>query len=101
MDTLQRIQQLMEQRGWTEYRLAKESDLPLSTVTNMFRRKTAPTIPTLETICAGFGISLSQFFAQEEHLVELTDEQLGMFQQWTALTKRQKELIAELIENMK
>lgn len=101
MDTLQKIQKLMEQRGWTEYRLAKESNLPVSTVTNMFHRQTAPTIPTLEMICSGFGITLSQFFAEQEFLVELTNEQLSMFRQWSALTKRQKELIAELIDNMK
>ena len=62
MDTLQRIHQLMEQRGWTEYKLAKEAQLPLSTITNMFRRQTAPTIPTLEMVCQGFGISIADFF---------------------------------------
>lgn len=101
MDTLKKIQQLMEQRGWTEYKLAKEANLPLSTVTNMFRRQTAPTIPTLELICGGFGITLSQFFTEQECLVELTEEQMRMFRQWAALTKSQKQLIADLIDNMK
>lgn len=101
MDALKRVQQFMEQRGWTEYRLAKETGLPLSTITNMFRRQTAPTIPTLEIICQGLGITLSQFFAQEDNMVELTNEQLAMFHQWATLTKRQKELVAELINNMK
>lgn len=101
MDALKRIQQLMEQRGWTEYKLAKEANLPLSTVTNMFRRQTAPTIPTLELICGGFGITLSQFFSEQERLVELTEEQMRMFRQWAALTKPQKQLIADLIDNMK
>lgn len=101
MDTLQKIQQLMAQRGWTEYKLAKEANLPLSTVTNMFRRQTAPTIPTLELICGGFGMTLAQFFAEQERLVELTEEQMRMFRQWAALTKTQKQLIADLIDNMK
>lgn len=101
MDALKRIHQLMEQREWTEYRLAKETGLPLSTITNMFRRQTAPTIPTLEMICQGMGITLSQFFTEESKMVELTDEQLSMFQRWTTLTKRQKELVAELIDSMK
>lgn len=101
MDTLKRVHQLMEQRGWTEYRLAKETGLPLSTITNMFRRQTAPTIPTLEMICQGMGITLSQFFTEENNMVELTEEQHSMFQRWATLTKRQKELVAELIDNMK
>ena len=101
MDTLRRIRRLMNQRGWTEYQLAKVAGLSQSTITNMFRRQTAPTIPTLERICQGMGITLSQFFAEENGLVELTGEQLVMFQRWAALTKRQKELVAELIDNMK
>lgn len=101
MDALERVRRLMDERGWTEYRLAKESGLPLSTITNMFRRRTAPTIPTIETLCRGFGITLSQFFAEREQFVELTDEQYAMFLRWSSLTRRQKELISELIENMK
>ncbi len=101
MDALERVRQMMDERHWTEYRLSKETGLPLSTITNMFRRQNAPTIPTLEMICRGFGITLSQFFAQQSNLVELTQEQLAMFQRWATLTKEQKALIAQLIDNMK
>ena len=38
MNTQKRIKQLMEERGWTDYRLAKEANLSHSTVTNMFNR---------------------------------------------------------------
>ena len=101
MDVLERIRGYMDARGWTEYRLAKEAGLPYSTVSNMYLRHTAPSIPTLEAICRGFGISLAQFFAEPGESVELDDEQLEMFRQWARLTRRQKELIAELIQNMK
>lgn len=101
MDTLERIRQFMEVRNWTEYKLAKESGLSHSTVTNMFARHTAPSVPTLEALCAGFGITLSQFFSESGNMVELTEEQLAMFNQWAKLTQRQKALVAELIENMK
>lgn len=101
MDALERIRSLMDARGWTEYKLAKESDLSQSTIANMFSRQTAPTIPTLEAVCKGFGMTLSQFFSETGELVELTQEQQEMFQSWSMLTKRQKELVAELIENMK
>ena len=59
MDALERIRSLMDARRWTEYKLAKESDLSQSTIANMFSRQTAPTIPTLEAVCKGFGITLS------------------------------------------
>ena len=63
MDAQGRIKDMMVERGWTEYRLAKESGLSHSTVTNMFKRNNAPTLPTLEAVCAAFGITLAQFFA--------------------------------------
>ena len=48
MDVLQRIRELMEERGWSSYRLAVASGLSQSTIANMFRRNTVPSIPTLE-----------------------------------------------------
>lgn len=101
MDTLGRIRSYMQARDWSEYRLAKESGLSQSTITNMFNRRTAPSVPTLEAICSGFGITLSQFFSGSDSLVELSEEQMEMFEKWSALTKRQKQLVSELIDNMK
>ena len=64
MDVASRIRELMEERGWTEYRLKEEAHLPSSTVGNIFHRSTTPGIHTLERICKAFGISLCQFFAE-------------------------------------
>jgi len=100
MDTNERIQQLMEERKWTEYRLAKESGLSQSTIANLFKRNTVPSISTLESICAGFGITLAQFFC-EGNLVELSDEQKELFERWISLTSGQKRVLLDLIKNMK
>ena len=48
MDTHDRLQQLLRERGWTEYRLSKECGLAQSTIGNIFRRNTVPSIDTLE-----------------------------------------------------
>lgn len=103
MDTLERINQLMQERGWTKYKLAQESGIYLSSIANMFRRGNTPTVATIETICKAFGISMSQFFeiGTEENMVHLTDEQKKMFDKWAALTDEQKQLISQLIDNMK
>ena len=73
MNTNERILQLLRERNWTEYRLAKESGLSQSTISNLFKRNTTPSIPTLEAICNGFGITLSQFFS-DGNIVELSEE---------------------------
>ena len=96
MDARERIRDLMEKRGWSEYRLAIESKLSQSTIANIFNRNTMPSVTTLESICEAFGITLAQFFADDE-LVELSDEQKKMFSTWSSLTADQKEAIAQLI----
>ena len=71
IDTHERLRQLLTERGWSESRLSKNCRLSESTSANIFRRNTVPSIATLEAICAGFGITMSQFFAEGE-MVELT-----------------------------
>ena len=39
MDTHERLRQLLNERGWTEYRLAKNCGLSESTIANIYRRK--------------------------------------------------------------
>lgn len=97
MDTQKRIRELMEERGWTDYRLAKEANLSHSTVTNMFNRNNAPTLPTLEAVCQAFGITLAQFFANEDEIT-LTEEQQTLFAKWSTLTEQQKKILLELMD---
>ena len=96
MDTHSRLRQLMAERGWTAYRLAKESNLSESTLANIFKRNTVPSIATLEAVCSAFGISLAQFFAEDE-MVELTPELKELFDNWIALTTEQKQAVLQMI----
>lgn len=99
MDTHSRLQKLMSDRGWTEYRLAKESGLSESTLKNIFRRNTVPSIPTLEAICKAFNITLSQFFADGD-MVELTPELKDLFDSWISLTPEQKDAVQRMMSAM-
>lgn len=99
MDTHSRLRQLMSERGWTAYRLAKEGGLSESTLANIFKRNTVPSISTLESVCSAFGISLAQFFAEGE-MVELTPELKELFDHWVALTPEQKQAALQMIRAM-
>ncbi len=101
MDVINRITKLLEDRNWSQYKLSIESGLSISTIANIYRRNTVPSLPTLEAICQGFGITLSQFFSEEMELVQLTDEQKDLFNRWVSLTDNQKRLVYELIKEMK
>lgn len=99
MDTNERLQRMLKERGWTEYRLAKKCGLSQSTIANIYRRNTIPSIATLETICKGFGITLSQFFADGE-MVELTPALKELFESWVNLTPEQKVAAKQMLRAM-
>lgn len=100
MDTKKRIKELMDERGWTIYELSKRSGLAQTTLSNMWKRNTEPTIPSLRAICSGFGITLAQFFA-EGNMVELSPEQQTFVLRWAALSNAQKDMIMNLVSSMK
>lgn len=97
MDVKKRLQQLMNERGWTIYRVAKEADIPWSTVRNMFKRNTEPSIQTLESICQGMGMTLCQFF-DEDNQMGLTPEQVMLIQRWNQLDEKNQRLVTDLLE---
>lgn len=100
LDTNDRLKRLLEERGWSEYRLAKNCGLSESTIANIYKRNTVPSITTLESICDGFGITLSQFFADGE-MVELTPELKELFENWVNLTIEQKAAVLQMLKSMK
>lgn len=99
MDVTARVRELMDARGWTIYRVAKEAGIPWSTVRNMFKRNTEPSVATLESICNGMGITLAQFFDLEGPN-SLTDRQQLLVSQWSVLNEKDQALVLDLIESL-
>ena len=97
MNVLHRLIELQNQRGWSDYRIAKEAGLSPNTVSNIYRRNNTPSLTTLEALCKAFGITMAQFFAEDE-LVELTPELRELFDRWTALTDEQKAALWQIIK---
>lgn len=98
MDTLKRIRTLLDERGWTMYKLSKISGVSQSTLSNMFNRNNDPSISTLEEICKGFGLTLSQFFADGSDMVSLDKEQKEMLERWSSLSSDQKKALLKLLK---
>ena len=99
MDVHEKLQHLLDERGWTKYQLARKCGLSDATIANIFHRNTMPSIPTLEAICQGYGITLSQFFAEGE-MVELTSELKEVFDCWAALSPEQKIAAGQMLKAM-
>lgn len=90
-DTLARLEGLLAERGWTRYRLAKESGIPHSTLTNLWHKSNVPTIFTLEDICRALGITMAEFFTMPgEKAPAFTAEQQALLARWDMLTAEQR-----------
>lgn len=81
----------------TIYALAKASELPWQTVKNLVNQMNNPTVSTIEMLCNGLGITMSQFFAENEESFSLTSEQKHIIDQWNALSADEKRVFFDLL----
>lgn len=101
MDILQRINQLKEERHWTEYQLAEKSGLTQSTISSWYRKNMLPTIPSLKKICDAFGITLSQFFLEEPNsAIDLTTEQITLLNSAAKLNMQQYAALLTFLQSL-
>ena len=70
-----KILSLCEERGWSTYELTMRANITHSTLNSCINRDTAPKIETLKRICEAFGITLAQFFADDENIEMLTPDE--------------------------
>ena len=52
---LVKLRKYLTDYNWSIYKLAKESDIPYSSLNNIFIRNTMPTVSTLMKLCNGLG----------------------------------------------
>lgn len=95
-DIIQRIKELCDVRGWSLYRLAKESGITYSTLCTMLHKANAPSVPTLVRLCEGFGITLSEFF--DTGTVPLTSQERERLDQWRRLSADNQSAILKYMD---
>lgn len=100
---LDRIQQLLIFNQWSLYKLAKVSDLPYSSLSNLINRRTCPTLATLEKICNGFNISLTDFFNFKENPLRnesISEEEQQLLNAYAALSQKDKDLLTAYLKGL-
>ncbi len=98
MDVNKKIEGLRFQRGWSLYELAQESGLTQSTLTSMIKRGNPPKIDTLECICDAFGITLAQFFIEDEQLEVLSRSEKELISLFRRLPDAKQRALIELLK---
>jgi transcriptional regulator with XRE-family HTH domain len=101
MDILKKITEMRLERNWTEYELAERAELTQSTISSWYRKNLIPSIPSLEHICKAFGISLSQFFLDDEtQSSNITKEQDEILKRWNRLSKTQQQKLSDFLDSI-
>ena len=100
MKIADRLKELMDERGMTMYSLAKASDVSWTTVKNLFNRTDNPTISTIELLCRGLGVTLSEFFAEEKPPLK-SNELQSIINAWDDISERDQHILSHMAERMK
>ncbi len=96
-DIVDALIQLKDMRHLTTYKIALKSDLPTSTVTNVFQKRTMPQLDTLLAICRGLEINPAQLFTDNAKFDKLTDDEIEILKLWNGLDSERQELFKKLI----
>lgn len=97
MDVIEKLNRLRLERNMSVYRLAELSGINQSTLANTFSRGTVPSVKTLEILCETLGITLSQFFTENEAPVTLTPAERKLITDYRKLPQNMRHAFAELI----
>lgn len=98
MDILDKINKLRTEFGWSVYKLAEETGITQSTLSNMFTRHSTPSLTTLSQICQAFNITLSEFF--NENNSDYSEEEKTLIYKYRKLNKRDKKIVVKLIDTI-
>ena len=82
---LDKIESIREKKGISKFRLAKDAKIPYTTLTNMYKKDTMPTLSTLQKICDGLDITMAQFFTERGERIDLTEKQEELLLLWDSL----------------
>ena len=94
MTVREKLLALLQTRGWSFYRLAKESGVAWSTIRNMFERGTDPTLSTLEALCTGLDVSLVELLQDDS---QTPDAPAELLEAWQKLSEKNQQLALEMM----
>lgn len=96
-----RIRELCDKKQMSMYALSNKTGISQSSLSNLMKRGSIPTFYTLDKICDGLGITLSQFFSEDMGKLELSSEQKRVLEIWESLSDKEKMAVEIYVRGMK
>lgn len=100
MDVIKKLNKLRLERNLSVYRLAELSGINQSTLANSFSRGTVPSIKHLELLCDTLGITLAQFFTEDEVPVTLSPQEEKLIYNYRRLPDSIKTSISAIVNDI-
>ncbi len=99
MNVIEKIEKLKNQRNWTDYTLALEAGISQSTFASIKQRNTPPKLEVLQQICEAFGLTLAQFFLEDEQIEVLNESEKELLTAYRALSKNKQIALLSFLKN--
>ena len=97
MTVQERILELIESRGWSKYRLAKEIGVYPTTVYDWFNEKhITPSWDSIDGICTVFGISHAQFCSRVDEN-KLNEDQIVLLELYSKIPQNKRKIVLDLM----
>lgn len=101
MDIINRINELCEERRISKYRLSQLTGISQSAFSKMNRQQSSLTIENIKRICDALGISLAQFFSDDQNYPDLTEDQKNLIDFWKLLSLSKREFVLDMMKKLK
>ncbi|MBQ7236423.1 MAG: helix-turn-helix transcriptional regulator [Clostridia bacterium] len=98
MNIIKRIDDLRKERNWSVNFLAMEAGLTPSTLSSMLMRNTPPKLDTLQSLCDAFGITLAQFFLEDESVEIVSEQEKKLLAEFRKLPAQKQSALLSLIK---
>lgn len=97
---LERTDELLRERNWTRYRLAREMNDSPTSLNNMFHRPSTPGIPMIRRICRALGITIEEFYLKDGEMMDLTPQQTDLVRSFALLDAEERDRALTFIKKL-
>ena len=98
MDLGAKIQKLREEKGFTKYRLAEMTGISHTHICNIENGSKVPTIETVSRLIEPLGVSLAEFFADDDSLFSLSSKEQDIIKIIRALPVEKSDMILDFLK---
>ncbi len=98
IDIIERIQELMDKKGWSYYELAAQTGISTNSVYDWFKKGAMPSMGNIVKVCNAMEISLERFFCGDSGY-QMSEEEQTIMNEWFGLSEFEKQTIFMLIES--